>query len=482
MKVDYRAMAEKGRTDPVWWVKEVIGNELWSKQKEIIESVRDNARTTVRSCNGAGKSFVSANVVSWFVTNHPESIVITTAPTSRQVEEILWQEIARVHGKAKFPLGGRLMKTKWDFGAKWFAMGLSTDEPDRFQGFHAPHILGVVDEACGVEPPIYEAMEAILTSMGARLLLIGNPTDPDTEFFKTFKSPLYNKIHISAFDTPNFTGEFGGRDVPGLTTPKWVEERRQEWGEESPAYQARVLGEFPDVSSSAMIPLSWVIKAINRDIPVKDKPCILGVDVARYGDDESVIVVRRGNEVTRIKRFNKLDTVDVSNEVAMQAEEEGNCELICVDAVGIGAGVADMLRRKGLPAIDIQSGEKAYQSTRFNNKRTEMWYRMRELLRTGEVRLPDDDMMCGELSSPKYSFDSAGRYVLETKDEMKKRGLKSPNIADAVVYSYAYDGKYESMIALDRERAETAKPGTYNHALQRAVKELKRMEEDAWTY
>lgn len=480
--LDIVSMADRGRTDPVWWCKEVVGNTLWSKQKEIIESVRDNTRTTVRSCNGAGKSFVSANIVAWFITNFPESIVITTAPTSRQVEEILWQEVARVYNKSKFPLGGRLMKTKWDFGAKWFAMGLSTDEPDRFQGFHAQHILGIIDEACGVEPQIYEAMEAILTSSGARLLLIGNPTEPDGEFFKTFQSPLYNKIHINAYDTPNFTGELGNVELPGLITPQWVKERKQEWGEESPAYQARVLGEFPDVSSTSMIPLSWIMKSVVNEVVPRTEPCILGVDVARFGDDESVIVQRRGKEVEKIVRLQKIDTVDVANQVAQVFYECENCELICVDAVGVGGGVADILRRKGLPAIDINSGEKAYQSLRFNNKRTEMWYRLRELLRLGEIKLPNDELMIGELSSPKYTFDTSGRYVLETKEQMKKRGLKSPNIADAIVYAFAYDGKYQSIIASEQEKQEKMKAGTYDFLLKQSIKSLKEEEDNLWKY
>jgi hypothetical protein len=479
MAVDIKELAKKGREDPVWWVENVVGNRLWSKQREIIESVRDNKLTTVRSCNGAGKSFVSANIVAWFLTNHPESIVITTAPTTRQVEEILWQEIARIYAKSKFPLGGRLLKTKWDFGAKWFALGLSTNEPDKFQGFHAPHILGVIDEACGVDSVIYEAMSSVLTSEGARMLLIGNPTEPEGEFYRSFSSPLYHKIHISAFDTPNFTNEFGYR-VPGLSTPEWVEERKLEWGEDSPAYYARVLGEFPDISSSTMIPLSWIIKATMLDLKVQEKPRTIGVDVARYGDDSTVIAKRSGNELEGYRILNKIDTVEVANEVARDFDEFPGCELIAVDAVGIGAGVADILRQKGYPAIDIQSGEKAYQSTRFNNKRTEMWFRLRELLRTQSIKLPNDDKMIGELSSPKYSFDTAGRYVLETKDEMKKRGLRSPNIADAVVYAFAYDGKYHSYILQEQSRLQKINKDTVNYLLKQLEKEAR--EADIWSY
>lgn len=469
--MNYKELAKRGKDSPQWWVNNVVGNEVWSKQIEIMESVRDNPRTTVRSCNGAGKTFVSANIVAWFLTNFPESIVITTAPTTRQVEEILWQEIARVHTKAKFPLGGRMLKTKWDFGAKWYALGLSTTDANTFQGFHAPHILGVIDEACGVESPIYVGMDSILTSEGARLLLIGNPTEPEGDFYKSFSNPSYNKIHISAFDTPNFTGELGG-NVPGLTTPDWVAQRKLDWGEESPAYIARVLGNFPDVSMSTMIPLSWLMRATLLDLPKQEIPKTMGVDPARYGDDETVVARRTGNEITGINRFNKLDTVEVANEVAADYDAFPGCELIAVDAVGVGAGVADNLRHRGYPVISIESAERAYQTTRFNNKRTEMWFRLREFLRTSTTKLPNDETMLGQLSSPRYSFDASGRYCLETKDDMKKRGLRSPNIADAIVYSFAYDGKYQSFLMDGEEKREKENKNTVNYLLKQLRAEM----------
>ncbi len=469
--MNYRELAKRGKDNPVWWTENVVGNRIWSKQKEIMESVRDNTFTTVKSCNGSGKSFISAHVVSWFITNFPESIVITTAPTTRQVEEILWQEIARVHSKSKFPLGGRMLKTKWDFGAKWYALGLSTTEPDKFQGFHAPHILAVVDEACGVESPIFEGINSIATSDGARVLYIGNPTAPEGEFYKSFSNPLFHKIHISAFDTPNFTGELG-MDVPGLSTPKWVEQRRADWGEESPAYISRVLGNFPDVSMSTMIPLSWLMKATLLDLKLQETPKTLGVDCARYGEDSSVIAKRSGNELVGFRQFNKLDTVEVAREVEEDYKSFPGCELIVVDAVGVGAGVADNLRHWGYPVISVESAERAYQTTRFNNKRTEMWYRLREFLRTSTVKLPNDEAMLGQLSSPRYSFDASGRYCLETKDDMKKRGLRSPNIADAIVYSFAYDGRHHSYVMEDSAKRAIENKNTVNYLLKQLRAEM----------
>lgn len=479
MAASLQNLHKRGQSDPKWFVKEVIGYDLWSKQSQIIESVRDNKRTTVRSCNGAGKSFVAASTIAWAVTNHPESIVITTAPTTRQMEEILWQEIGRIYNKSKFPLGGELFKTKWDFGSKWFALGLSTNDPNRFQGFHAPYILAVLDEACGIEPVIYEAVEAITTSKNSHVLLIGNPTDSDGEFYKSFQSPLYNKIHISAFDTPNFTGELGEKVPGGLVTKEWVNERAADWGEDSAVYRSRVLGEFPDTGVMSMIPLSWIMAAVVADVESKDQPRTMGVDVARFGDDETVVVGRVGNTTPVIRKFSGLDVVKVADAVEDVYNSTGGYEIIAVDAVGIGGGVADILRARGKPAVDIQSGEKAYQSTKYNNKRTEMWYRGRELIRQQDVLIADNEELIGQLAAPRYTFDGAGRYVLETKDQMKKRGLRSPNTADAWIYAYAYDGKYRSRVLYEGMK-EKFKSNSYGALLQ----ELNNKEggDDVWRY
>ena len=171
-------------------MENVVGTTtLWHKQIEIANSVRDNFRTAVRSCNGAGKTFISASIVAWFLTSHVNSIVISTAPTSRQVRELLWQEINNIKVNSKYPLGGETTLVQWTLGPKWFALGLSTDDPNRFQGFHAEHILGVIDEAAGVDAPMggYGRYSYVY---GARLLVIGNPTEPSGEFLCFFVSVI----------------------------------------------------------------------------------------------------------------------------------------------------------------------------------------------------------------------------------------------------------------------------------------------------
>lgn len=479
----------KAQEDPTFFVESVVSmTTLWEKQKEIMNSVKDNSRTIVRSCNGAGKTFTTANTVTWFLTTHPQSVVVSTAPTARQVRELLWQEINNIYKNSRYPLGGRCLNVNWTLGAKWFAVGLSTDDPNRFQGFHAEHILGVIDEAAGVEAPIWEGMDAILTSSGARLLAIGNPTEPSGRFYDAFSSPLYNKLHISAFDTPNFTEngivledikngdwerKFRTLVYPALITPRWAAERLAEWGEDSPAFQSRILGNFPTLGADTMIPLGWVLRAKERECTWKDSdPCTMAVDVARFGDDESVIGIRRGASVASMESLNNVDVYALSKACLAYAERE-KPDIIKVDVVGIGAGVADNLRGWGLTnVIDYIAQERPWSPEKHVNRRTESWYNLREKFRKDEINLPKDETLIGQLTAPKYKFDSAGRYALESKEDMKKRGLHSPDRADVISMLFESDDTtYESSIAKDHVGSDdTVKPGTLQAILNNLTK------------
>lgn len=495
MDKDAIKVLKKSKEDPLFFIKNVLGiTTTWEKQHEIIYSVRDNQNTTVKSCHGAGKSFISATTVIWFLVTHPYSIVITTAPTGRQVREILWQEIAKLYGRSKFPLGGTLLTTKWAIDGGWFALGFSSDEGDKFQGYHAKDMLLVVDEACGVAPIIFEAGDSLLTAgPGNKRLYIGNPTEPSGPFYESHRSPNFNKIHIDAFETPNLKA---GRIVnPFLVTPEWVEARRIEWGEDSPAWISRVRGEFPETSSDSFISLDLVDRALENDLYPglkKDQipgPRVLSVDAARFGDDESVIVMRRGSKIVRYEVFRGLDGVQLAREVlAIMIQEKP--ELVVVDTNGVGSGCFDVLYREyGVRNIvGFNAQEKANDEAHYINKRVEAWDIFRNRLSraknaNGKPISPERDIdltifdnprdreiIRGQFSAPKYKFDNRGRYQLESKEDMKKRGLKSPDRADAIVLAFYFDGHAGVGIAdwvRDDERPKKAPPGTVAEALER---------------
>ena len=243
------------RICPVGFAHEALGVQLWDKQQEVLNAVRDYRRVAVKAGNGLGKGFTAAVSVLWFLCTHHPAIVLTTAPTARQVRHVLWREIRRLHRGAHQPIGGHMLQTRYEAAEDRFALGLSTDEVDQFQGFHSPNMLIVVDEAEGVTEEIYEAIDAVMTAGSSKLLLIGNPTSITGTFRRAFHEDrrLYHNITISALDSPNVKEQHVV--IPGLTTHEWVAERLAIWGQDSPMYHARVLGDFSDRAENSLISL-----------------------------------------------------------------------------------------------------------------------------------------------------------------------------------------------------------------------------------
>jgi phage terminase large subunit len=192
--------------DPVRFVREVLESELWSRQVEILEAIRDHPQVTVRSGHGVGKTFVAACAALWWLYSFRPSLVLTTAPTARQVESLLWGEIRRLKGRARRPLPGRCLTTRLVVSEDQEGLGLSTNEPERFAGWHREHLLAIVDEASGVDEAIYETLMGVLTGRHNHLLLIGNPTQPTGTFYVSHRREGWRKIKVSALDTPNFEG------------------------------------------------------------------------------------------------------------------------------------------------------------------------------------------------------------------------------------------------------------------------------------
>lgn len=450
-----KSIIQRAQQHPNWWINRILGDVLWHKQVEILESVRDNQETAVASCHGAGKSFTAARLALAYLCSHKPSIVITTAPTDRQVKGILWKEIRLAHQRARMPIGGKLLTQELKLDTNWWAWGFTAPDrdPDRFQGWHETHILVIVDEACGVSENIYEAIDGVLTSEHARLLMIGNPTDASGRFGKAFKTAGVKKIRISAYDTPNFTtfgiteedvrlgnwqDKIAGASLPApyLVTPQWVATRYQRWGPTSSLYQARVLGQFPEQGSDTLIPLAWIEAAQARQLK-PGAPIQLGVDVARYGEDETVLYLRRGS-VVRMHGSHAMSTTMETVGWTVHAMDETDAEIAKVDADGIGAGVYDRLVELGRSVYEIRGGMTASDPERFANRRAEWYWGLRERFETGDIDIPeDDDELASQLANLKWKVNSRGQIIIESKDEMKKRGLSSPDRADGVCYAFA---------------------------------------------
>ena len=522
-------LGEAVRESPVGFAREYLGVKLWSKQGEVLRAVRDYRRVAVKAGNGLGKGFTAAVAVLWFVRAFKPAVVLTTAPTERQVRHVLWREIRRLHRNSVYALGGRMLSTRLEIDEDQFALGLSTDEADQFQGFHSPNMLIVVDEAEGVSEDIYEAIDAVMTASNCKLLLIGNPTRDSGTFYRAFHEDrgIYHNITISALESPNV--EERRAVIPGLTTHEWVEERGRIWGEDSAMYQARVLGQFCEQPQDRLIPLSKIEEAIGRHrllatgtggpstsgagctsnlsrSDVQPAPFaqderkeagadggsfdklkttggeglrttggdglkttggdglrttggeglrttggegsgrqegrglrttggVLAVDVARFGADQSVLLVAEGNAVLEVKAYRGLDTMELTGRV-VEAHRRWSPERIVVDEIGIGAGVVDRLKELKLPVEGVNVGRPARKRELFANLRAEGYWRLYELFTEGLISIPNDAELAGQLSSLRPRQNSRGQLYIESKDDMRKRGLASPDKADALMLAF----------------------------------------------
>lgn len=438
------------KNKPVRFIEKILNSPLWRKQKEIVQSVYTHNVIAVKSCHGSGKTHAMSRIVLAFLFSHPNSVVITTAPTFRQVEQIMWRYIRKTWKNSKVNLGGIILKTKYEIDEDWYALGVSSDIPENFVGFHAKNILVVFDEGSGIADPIYEATQGLLTSDGSVHVVIGNPTKRTGEFYKMFLSRDVYKITISCFDTPNFTHNkiFSLDDLtedraknaeiimPALITPMWVWRLIQKYGSDSDVVRVRALAKFPKKDPDTLISVDLIEACIGGDIDHIGSKRVIGVDVARFGDDFTQIVERIGNVAKIMVKFIGNDTMKTAGYVARWLRDNPD-GVAHIDVIGVGGGVVDRLKEQDDitdRVFGINSASSAHDSEHYINQRAEGWDGTMKWLRDGAVLERgeyEDDWY--ELAQPRYKFSSSGKLQIESKEEMKKRGVASPNCADALV-------------------------------------------------
>lgn len=448
--------------DPALWAREKLGEHLWSKQVEIAASVRDHRLTAVQSCHGVGKSWTASRLTAWWLDIHPpgEARVVTTAPTGDQVKAILWSEINAAFALAQArgnPLPGRINETDWKLGKRLIAFGRKPSDynPHAFQGIHAKYVLVILDEACGINKQFWTAAGAIATGEHCRILAIGNPDDPGSQFARVCaNTERWNVIRISAFDTPNFTGEQVPPDLrPNLVSHAYEQDMRTEFGEHSPVYISKVLGEFPSDAEDGVVRLSAVRACMQPPstppLHTDLAPVQLGVDLGA-GGDETVIRERRGRRVGREWRTRDRDSAKVVEEI-VRVINLTKATTVKVDSIGIGWGIVGSLRekqREGLHAADIVGvnvSEASTEPVRFARLRSQIWWQVGRQLSEdlgwdmSELGEDDRDRLAAQLTAPKYSTDASGRIVVEPKAETKKRIGRSPDNADALLLAF-YEG------------------------------------------
>lgn len=485
------------KDDPVLFAQDVLGFEPWSKQIDILRSVQANVHTAVRSCHGSGKSEIASIIACWWVATRPigHAIAVTTAPTFPQVSAILWASIRKHHQTAaeRFKLGLSPMKlpgyitqeNEWksDAGVLMAFGRKPADSNDHaFQGIHRRYVLVIVDESCGIRENLFTAVEAITTTEDSRILAIGNPDDPSAHFFKFFSSdPTWNRLDVSSFDSPNFTRDHQGhftdadrgncndpetckerewgarweRDkgtnpdiLPMLPNKPWVEMQRLAWGEDSPLWASKVLGQFPKTTLNTLFSLETMQTGWDTDIePARDAAIILGVDLSRFGADYSTVYKYEDGNLRLIDSWGgkadetKVDGMQSAARVHQLAMMYGATE-VRIDAEGVGGPILDQVARlseDSYDVVDMRASAASPDKYRWYNARAYWYDDFREQMRLGMVDIDiSDEKLSNELQQITYHFKNRnGALQIESKDEMKKRGLKSPDFSDAAIYAAA---------------------------------------------
>lgn len=458
---------QRWRRDPVRWMRERLGEEPWSKQIEVIESVMQHRHTAVPAGFDLGKSFIASRVAAyWIDTADPDEqvFVVTTAPTNTQVKGILWRELNRAWAKGK--LRGKCNAMDWTVNGVQVGIGLKPADHASiasFSGFHADRVLVVIDEAAGVVDALWEGADGIAANDDSRVLAIGNPQDVSAKFGQVCTpGTKWNVIRIRAFDSPKVTGEpITEAAARNLVGPTWIEETRDQYGEDSPYWISKVLAEFVHDVKMGVVPYSWAMKCTrigDAEEGADDGPVELGVDCGA-GSDESVIFERRGTKVGRMWTSRHDDPMMLVGEI-VRAQEETGATAVKIDAIGVGWAIGGRVREvfeeagTDCEVHAVKVSEASHEPAKYANLRSEVWWEVgRELCRTQGWDLTEllsskeGEQTINEMTEPKYRLDSSGRIRVEPKEDTIKRLKRSPDHADALLLAF-YTPPYEGLTFL----------------------------------
>lgn len=427
-----------------WGVKDTPlahadGPDDW--QIEVLSAIRDRdvertTRIAVASGHGVGKTALVAWINHWFQAVHPNNQAVTTANTQNQLLGKTWRELAYWSNMSVISHWFDWTATRFTraddekYRKTWFAQAVpwSATNTEAFAGLHARDVMVVFDEASAIENVIWEVTEGAMTTEGALWLAFGNPTRNTGRFRECFPG--------GDFDHRWHTIQVDSRTAK-MTNKAQIDEWVEDYGEDSDFVRVRVKGEFPRASSAQFIASDTVDDARRRSIDgYEHEPVVVGVDVARFGDDQTVVVVRQGLKLHSLSKVRGQSTVEVAR-LAVAIRDEWSADAIFVDGIGIGAGVVDILRDMNIDNVfDVVVSQTAQDEEKYANKRAEVWGRMRDWLQRG-ADIPEDKELKAHLTGIEYGYNAKMQIQLEKKSDMKKRGLDSPDTAEAVAMTFA---------------------------------------------
>ena len=426
--------------DPVRFVREMLGAEPFDYQTEFLEALAKGTRKmSVKSGHGTGKSTTASWAMLWFLLLRFPNKVVVTAPTSSQLFDAMFAELKRWIGELPKELQ-QLLNVKSDrvelvsapSEAFISCRTARAETPEALAGVHSDHVLLIVDEASGVPEQVFEAAAGSMSGHSATTLMLSNPTRSSGTFFES-----HNRMADSWW-----TRTWSCIDSP-LVSDEFVDEMRMRYGEESNAFRVRVLGQWPLADDNTIIPFHLVEAAQHRDVEVyEDAKIVWGLDVARFGNDATALCKRQGSVITEVRSWRGLDLMQTCGRVVAEYNAlppSKRPSEVLVDSIGLGSGVVDRLRELDLPVRGINVSESPSMGDTYMNLRSELWFKAKAFLEERSCKIPKDDQLLSELTSVRYSFTSSGKMKAESKDEMRKRGLGSPDLADSFCLCMASD-------------------------------------------
>ncbi len=439
--------------DPARFAEEALRLVPTEQQREFLAALaKPGARVAVRSGHGTGKSTALAAAALWFLAARPDALVPCTAPTAHQLRDVLWREMRRLIAgmeegmRERFTVTADRILLKGSAGMI-VARTARAENPDALQGFHAPEILFIIDEAAGVADAVFEVARGALSTPSARIALAGNPTRLTGYFHSAFHlaRDSWTRLHFSCLESP-------------LVSPDYAREVAAEYGEDSDMYRVRVIGDFPKTGMFNLIPLDLVERAMERAVPAdfeRHAPVVFGIDPAWHGTDRSAGVMRQGMTARVLFCIRGADTLRLAGLVARKAAELAP-DAIFIDQTGVGAGVLDQLKLTAHPVVGVAFSQSPLEPDRFANKRAEMWWQVKEWLERGPAVERNRDLR-DDLIAPEYLFTPGGKVQLESKDSMRRRGRASPDLGDALALTFAMP-----VYPARRNSFPAAEPGTYH--------------------
>lgn len=442
-------ICEVGATDPYVWVMAMFpwkqkgtslenadGPDTW--QIDVLETIKhapiqEALQIAVSSGHGIGKTALVAWIILWFMSTRPHPQIVVTANTQNQLTGKTWRELAKWQKLASNRHWFSWTATKFFHKAHpetWFASAVpwSEQNSESFAGTHEKHVMVIFDEASAIADIIWEVTEGAMTTPGAMWIAFGNPTRNTGRFSECF-TKFAHRWETQKVDSR----------TAKMTNKSQLKEWLDDYGEDSDFYRVRVRGEFPRAGDRQFISGEVVDLAVRRyaDVSNENATLTMGVDVARFGDDQSVIVLRRGRKVEMVQRFRQLDNMQLAAKAAAVINVH-QPDAVFVDGSGMGSGVVDRLRQLGHTVFDVIAAATPDEENKdtVTNKRAEMWLRMREWLNGADI--PLDQELMEELISVEYFHNAKDKLQLEKKSDMKKRGMPSPDSADALALTFAY--------------------------------------------